>query len=67
MPPRKSAGPAPAVVYDPDRFYAVNLARSTEWKGKPLRRGRGLELRGDVCEALRDDIAEATLIPTIAE
>lgn len=60
MPPRKSAGPKPAATFDPDRFYAVDLARSTSWKGKPLKRGQDLQLRGDVCEALRADIAGAT-------
>lgn len=69
MPPRKSAGPPPAAVYDPDRFYAVTLKRPTTWKGRPLTRREDLELRGDVCEALREDIAEAVLVdvPTSAD
>ena len=28
--------PATLPTFEADRFYAVNLARSTTWKGKPL-------------------------------
>ena len=54
--------PATLPTFEPDRFYAVNLARSTTWKGKPLSPAHNpILLRGDVAEALRADIRAAAL------
>jgi hypothetical protein len=54
--------PAPLPTFEPDRFYAVTLARSTSWKGKPLSPAHNpVKLRGDVAEALRADIRAAEL------
>lgn len=62
MAPRRNVTlPKPSVeAFEPDRFYAVDLARVVEWKGRPLYPGAdAITLRGDVCEALRSDIAHA--------
>ncbi|WP_337186692.1 hypothetical protein [Phenylobacterium sp.] len=63
---RKSEAPppetAPAVpeTFEPDRFYAVDLARPVPWRGRMLSPAHNpLELRGDVAQAVRDSIAAA--------
>lgn len=48
--------------FKPDRFYAVDLARKTVWKGRNLLPADDLQLRGDVCQAVAADIAAATPI-----
>lgn len=48
--------------FEPDVFYAVDLARKTVWKGRNLLPAQSLELRGDVCEGVKADIARAVAI-----
>lgn len=59
----------PAVTgrtYEPTRFYAVDLARITSLKGRPLSPAHGLELRGDACAEVDADIDQARLLPEIS-
>lgn len=63
---KPAAQPLPE-TFEPDRFYAVELARPTSWLGRDIRPGMDLELRGQVCEALRADIAAAQLLPRLPE
>jgi hypothetical protein len=66
--PRKAAPAASGLpAFEDDRFYAVDLARKTVWKGQNLSPAHNpMEFRGDVANALRDDIASAALLPVSA-
>lgn len=59
-----AAAPDGLPQFEPDRFYAVDLARKTVWNGRPLLPAQNLELRGDAAEGVRADIAAASLIAT---
>ena len=63
----RSKTPAAAGLpeFEPDRFYAVDLARKTVWKGRNLLPADDLQLRGDVCEAVKTDIAAAAPLGVI--
>lgn len=59
----RKAAPAPTSaqpVYEPERFYGVDLNRVVPWKGDHLLPAHGLTIRGDVLNALDPaDIADA--------
>lgn len=63
MSTRKTPAAAVPETFEPGRFYAVDLERKTVWKGQTLLPALDLELRGDVAESVRADIAKATLLP----
>ncbi|MDZ4371541.1 MAG: hypothetical protein U1C74_09000 [Phenylobacterium sp.] len=66
MTPRKTPSDPrnpPLPDFQPDRFYAVDLERKTVWNGRGLSPAHNpLELRGDVAQAVRADIAKARLL-----
>lgn len=62
----RSKTPAAATAlpeFEPDRFYAVDLARKSHWKGRALLPADDLQLRGDVCAAIAGDIDKAVALP----
>ena len=58
MPAAKTPKPAPS-AYDPEVYYDVQLARVVTWRGRRLSPGKQTTLRGDVCEAVKEDILSA--------